>query len=84
MGSLHNYKAEVEALDTSSRETQGWLTSYNIRHNYTSPWRLSETVSGHANLLRSLADYKEKTSRTLSSIFDRATVSISWLLKGDS
>ena len=75
VGSLHHYKAEVEALDTSSRETQGWLTAYNIRHNYTSPWRLSETVNGHANLLKSLREYKDKTSQMLSSIFDKSTVS---------
>ena len=83
VGSLVRYKSEVEALDTVSRETQGWLTSYNIRHNYTSPWRLTEVLNGHSDLLASLNQYREKTSRTLSSIFDKSTVSIiHWLLKG--
>lgn len=74
VGSLHHFKAEVEALDTSSRETQGWLTPYNIRHNYTSPWRLSETVSGHAYLVKSLREYANKTATALAAIFDRPTV----------
>ena len=69
------YKAEVDALVTISRETQGWLTNYNIRHNYSSPWRLSEALNGHTELLKSLAQYKDKTSKTLSSVFDKATVS---------
>lgn len=75
VGSLIRYKAEVDALVTISRETQGWLTNYNIRHNYSSPWRLTEVLNGHAELLKSLTQYKEKTSKSLASVFDRATVS---------
>ena len=75
VGSLVRYKTEVEALDTISRETQGWLTSYNIRHNYTSPWRLNEVLSGHSDLQSSLNQYREKTSRTLSTVFEKSTVS---------
>ena len=75
VGSLIRYKAEVEALVTISRETQGWLTNYNIRHNYSSPWRLSEVLNGHTDLQKSLAQYKEKTSKTLLSVFDKTTVS---------
>ena len=74
VGSLVRYKTEVEALDTISRETQGWLTSYNIRHNYTSPWRLNEVLNGHSDLLTSLNQYREKTSRTLATVFDKSTV----------
>merc|ERR1719433_671808 len=74
VGSLIRYKAEVEALVTISRETQGWLTNYNIRHNYTSPWRLTEVLSGHTELLKSLIQYKDKTSKVLSTVFDKATV----------
>ena len=76
VGSLVRYKTEVEALDTISRETQGWLTSYNIRHNYTSPWRLNEVLSGHSDLQSSLNQYREKTSRTLSTVFEKSTVSL--------
>ena len=75
VGSLIRYKAEVDALVTISRETQGWLTNYNIRHNYSSPWRLSEVLNGHTDLQKSLAQYKEKTSKTLLSVFDKTTVS---------
>ena len=75
VGSLAHYKSEVEALDTTSRETQGWLTSYNIRHNYSSPWRLSETIGGHTYLVKALEDYKNRTSQCLKSVFERPTVS---------
>ena len=75
VGSLAHYKSEVEALDTTSRETQGWLTSYNIRHNYSSPWRLSETIGGHTYLVKALEDYKNRTAQCLKSVFERSTVS---------
>ena len=74
VGSLAHYKAEVEALDTTSRETQGWLTPYNVRHNYSSPWRLSETIGGHTYLIQALEDYKNRTSHYLSSVFEKSTV----------
>ena len=74
VGSLAHYKSEVEALDTTSRETQGWLTSYNIRHNYSSPWRLSETIGGHTYLIQALEDYRNRTAHYLSSVFEKSTV----------
>ena len=80
VGSLIRYKAEVDALVTISRETQGWLTPYNIRHNYSSPWRLSEVLSGHTELLKSLSQYRDKTSKSLATVFDRATVRNSEIL----
>ena len=76
VGSLAHYKSEVEALYTTSRETQGWLTSYNIRHNYTSPWRLSETIGGHTYLVQALEDYKNRTAHYLTSVFEKSTVII--------
>jgi len=74
VGSLAHYKSEVEALDTTSRETQGWLTPYNVRHNYSSPWRLSETIGGHTYLIQALEDYRNRTSHYLSSVFEKSTV----------
>jgi len=71
---LHHFKGEVEALDTKSGETQGWLTSYNIRHNYSSPWRLTESVSNHGYLIKALKEYAKTTAKTLQPIFDNATV----------
>ena len=74
VGMLHHFKGEVEALDTKSREIQGWLTAYNIRHNYSSPWRLTETVSTHAYLMKALKDYARNASKALQPVFDDATV----------
>ena len=74
VGTLHHFKSEVEALDTNSRETQGWLTAYNIRHNYSSPWRLTESVSTHAYLIKALKEYSKTTNKALQPIFDNATV----------
>ena len=80
VGSLSRYKKEVDTLVTISRENQGWLTNYNIRHNYSSPWRLTEVLSGHSELQKSLAQYKDKTQKSLASVFDKATVSKQTLL----
>ena len=74
VGMLHHFKGEVEALDTNSRETQGWLTPYNIRHNYSSPWRLTETVSTHAYLIKALKEYSKTVSKVFQPTFDNATV----------
>ena len=76
VGSLAHFKVEVESLDTSSRESQGWLTGYNIRHNYSSPWRLSEAIGGHEYLAKALREYAAKTSAALQKTYENPTVSI--------
>ena len=75
---MTHFKVEVESLDTSSRESQGWLTGYNIRHNYSSPWRLSEAIGGHEYLVKALDEYAEKTSISLGKIYEKSTVFVSF------
>ncbi|QQP50950.1 Hexosaminidase Dlike, partial [Caligus rogercresseyi] len=47
MLSFRVLKDNVEALEVESVYKQGWLTSYNVKHNFSSPWRISETLRSH-------------------------------------
>lgn len=35
-------KQQIDSLHWELTEKQGWLTPYNVRHGYSSPWRIAE------------------------------------------
>jgi hypothetical protein len=46
---------EVDELYTELTERQAWLTAYNVRHSFSSPWRIAEalgmyTLSPHLDI----------------------------------
>ena len=57
---------------------RGWLTDFNVRHNYTSPARVDELVRDLAYHAGSLHTLARQTKETLRTIFDVHTIS-EWL-----
>ncbi|XP_040568869.1 hexosaminidase D [Lepeophtheirus salmonis] len=74
MLSFQVIKAKVESLDTDSRYKQGWLTSYNVKYNFTSPWRISETMRNHISLPNQVKDFKLNMESNLKKIYEESTV----------
>jgi hypothetical protein len=35
-------KQQIDDLHWELTEKQGWLTAYNVRHGFSSPWRIAE------------------------------------------
>jgi len=62
-------QTQTTALIQSQRNEKGWLTSYNLRHNYTSPWRLSEGIQQGTQYLTSLQGYEASIRATLAKYF---------------
>jgi hexosaminidase len=74
------WKVKVEGMDSTITETKGWMTEYNVRHNFTSPWRLVEDYNAYdvRNLEHQLRMFRNVTATTLLKYFDSATVE-EWL-----
>lgn len=51
-----------------------WLTSYNVRHNFTSPLRIRELMADEDRLYHSLISMIQSISEALDEVFDRYTV----------
>jgi len=71
-------QAQVDTLYTDVTQRHGWLTMYNVRHNFSSPWRLLETLSKVQQLVHDLTAFKNMTALIMAQYFDQFTVD-EWL-----
>lgn len=71
-------QAQVDTLYTDVTQRQGWLTMYNVRHNFSSPWRLLEALSKGQQLVRELTAFRNSTALIMGQYFDQFTVD-EWL-----
>lgn len=53
---------------------RGWITSYNIRHNFSSPIRIDELISEAIRFDASLSALIKNTEESLSEVFDKWTI----------
>ncbi|GAB0099233.1 Beta-N-acetylhexosaminidase [Sergentomyia squamirostris] len=53
---------------------RGWLTDYNIKHNFTSPVRVAELVEHATKLKGSLITLAKNASEVMIDIYDKFTI----------
>ncbi|KAK7571166.1 hypothetical protein V9T40_014770 [Parthenolecanium corni] len=70
----HNLQREINEYLLSTRVKKAWLTSYNVRHNFTSPLRIRELMADEDRLYHSLISMIQSISEALDEVFDRYTV----------
>ena len=71
---LQKLKSELDTQELRLKEHEGWLTPYNIRHNFTSNWRVLEPLRRQQVLAKALADLESKAREALAEVYDNATV----------
>lgn len=71
---LQSTEKEVkEFLDLTTR-SKGWMTDYNIRHNFSSPLRIDELMGDFSRVYNSLTSLERHVRESLEDIFDQYTV----------
>lgn len=78
VGNYMALQARVSTLYTDVAERHGWLTMYNVRHNFSSPWRLLQTHVSVQQLLQELTTFRNSTAQILTQYFDHFVVD-EWL-----
>jgi hexosaminidase len=71
-------QAQVESLYIDMTQNNGWFTMYNVRHNFSSPYRLLEAHANAERLVRDLNVFKNSTKLIMEQYFDQFTVD-EWL-----
>ena len=61
---LHKYSAQ-----------EGWITEYNIRHNYSSPFRVNEGLDEYSRMSYLLTALIKQAQTALAEVYDHHTVS---------
>ncbi|KAF4532890.1 hypothetical protein B566_EDAN001494 [Ephemera danica] len=75
LAALHR---EVDELYTELTERQAWLTAYNVRHGFSSPWRIAEALVKQPFLMSALDSHRNSSQRILSQYLDTSAVN-EWL-----
>ncbi|KAK6621635.1 hypothetical protein RUM44_001442 [Polyplax serrata] len=71
---LNTTEKEVkEFLDTTTR-SKGWMTDYNVEHNFSSPLRVDELMADFPRVYNSLTSLERHARESLEEIFDQYTV----------
>lgn len=78
---IFRYMHHVTSITTESREfidslkfKKGWMTDYNIRHNFSSPNRVDELTAEAIRLKNSLSSLATGTERPFRDVYDNWTI----------
>ncbi|XP_075222877.1 hexosaminidase D-like isoform X2 [Lycorma delicatula] len=71
---MHSIEREVAEMVNSVTKEKGWLTDYNVRHNFSSPLRVDELMIDHQRLYHSVTGLVRSAKEGLSEVFDMYTI----------
>lgn len=66
-------KEAVELIDVV-RNKKGWMTPYNVRHNFSTPLRVEELMQDQPRIYHSMSSLGRSARETLSDVFDFYTI----------
>ncbi|KAL1130288.1 hypothetical protein AAG570_013226 [Ranatra chinensis] len=71
---LSTAEKEAEDLIQSIRKTKGWMTQYNVRHNFSTPLRVDELMQEQPRVYHTIASLAKSAKESLTEIFDDYTI----------
>jgi hexosaminidase len=74
MNRLSALAAEIREFIDSIKFSRGWLSDYNIRHNFTSSTRVAELLEDQPRLLASLINLARSIAEGMDEMYDNFTI----------
>ena len=71
---LNNAEKEAKELIEIIRKQKGWMTDYNVRHNFSTPLRVEELMQEHSRIYHTMTLLGRAARESLSDIFDFYTI----------
>ncbi|RZC42360.1 hexosaminidase D [Asbolus verrucosus] len=71
---LHTMENEVEEYLKSTKKHKGWMTDYNVRHNYSLPLRVDELTGDLPRIYHGTTSLVRSAIDAMIDIFDNYTV----------
>lgn len=72
---LQTIEADYNEFILATKKNRGWMTGYNVEHEFSSPLRVDELMNDHARIYRSLLSMIRPIQESLAGIFDKYTIS---------
>ena len=72
------HRTEVERLHSGVVETSAWMSTWNIQHNFSSPWRVKEITKTSLYLPQAVKELESQARRVLPHFLGR-WAQINWV-----
>jgi len=72
---LHTIEIEYDDFILETKKNRGWMTNYNVEHEFSSPLRVDEQMNDHVRIYRSVLSMVRPFQESLTGIFDKYTIS---------
>ena len=63
---FYHIRTEVDLLYSKVKDSSGWMTSWNVKHFFSSPWRVQEIMGTATFLPGAVRDLEIQTRRVLA------------------
>ncbi|XP_049786014.1 hexosaminidase D-like [Schistocerca cancellata] len=71
---LHAAEIEAKELLESVRHNKGWMTDYNVRHNFSTPLRVDELMAEQPRVYHTVLSLVRSAQDSLQDVFDGYTI----------
>lgn len=71
---MHSTEIEVMEYLRMTKRHKGWLTEYNVRHNYSLPLRVDELTSDLPRIYHGLISLARTAADCMNEVFDEFTI----------
>lgn len=71
---LHSAEAEVQDYIKSTRQQKGWMTDYNVRHNYSLPLRVDELTGELPRIYHGMLTLAKSAVDAMEDVYDEFTI----------
>lgn len=71
---LHNTETETLEYLKTTQQNKGWMTAYNVKHNYSLPLRVDELMADLPRIYHGLLALTRASYDTMNDIFDYYTI----------
>ena len=68
-------RTEVDLLFSSAHDKSAWMTSWNVRHSFSSPWRVQEIMRTASYLPGAVKELESQARRVLARFIEPWSVS---------
>eukprot|EP00090_Calanus_glacialis_P017447 TRINITY_DN27161_c0_g1_i6.p1 TRINITY_DN27161_c0_g1~~TRINITY_DN27161_c0_g1_i6.p1 ORF type:complete len:574 (-),score=170.82 TRINITY_DN27161_c0_g1_i6:154-1875(-) len=75
MNTYNIHRTEVDLLYSSAHDKSAWMTSWNVRHSFSSPWRVQEIMRTASYLPGAVKELESQARRVLAMVLEPWSVS---------
>lgn len=74
LSTYNMHRTEVDELYSKVKDESAWMTDWNVRRSFSSPWRVQEIMRGAAYLPGAVRELEDQIQRGFTPFLDTASI----------